>query len=286
MIFQCLGSLRVAQEVKHLHKVPRDLSNPCCMWALFPKPSNASPGCQELLQLQVSALESCAGFGGAVVQTHSWAGKACLCFFMCCWVWWMYFQWSSRLKKRKKKMKICVFDGLRHIFLWRKGMVEIVVVSHWYDFRHALKLLRAFQPLISSTKSSSFIPALLKASRFGLWWGMVCSRLILSSVFWWKNSCKMIQQIELECRVWFGMGRVDQVPEKKQKYVSDLLGLTLMNKKHKLNYKILPLLKPLSQTGFLAQSLWGFSITYKRERQRILCFLIENEQVLMRNVIC
>lgn len=35
-------------------------------------------------------------------------------------------------------------------------MVEIVVVSHLYDFRHALKLLRAFQPLSSSTKSSSF----------------------------------------------------------------------------------------------------------------------------------
>lgn len=61
-----------------------------------------------------------------------------------------------------------MFDGLRHVLLWSKGMVEIVIISHWYGFRHALKLLTAFQPLGSSTESLSFFPALLKAYRFGL----------------------------------------------------------------------------------------------------------------------
>lgn len=51
------------------------------------------------------------------------------------------------------------------------------------------------------------------------------------------------------------MGRVDQVPEKKQKYISDLLGLTWIDVKHKLNYRILALFKPLCLTGFLVQSL-------------------------------
>lgn len=62
-------------------------------------------------------------------------------------------------------------------------MVEIVVVSHWYDFRHALKLLGRFQPLSSRTNNSSLFPALLKGPNLASDGGWFVSRLILSDVF-------------------------------------------------------------------------------------------------------